>query len=437
MKGFSYFKKQNLLLALPSISVVLAFQNCAKTSFASNNDINDQLAVESQSAVLAQGESRPTGPLVNRVEPPSVKVRRVTQRQAGTVSQPVLNQPTAAAPMSPSAPQLTAPQQNRTPASTAGSTTVNYPDYSSASTPVVWQFRYMTVSYGSPMQSLGANSGQLLEAGNRTLLKDENREATYEEIAIIKASLVIESAERISPTSVTLTECQLYMPNICRTSSLDPNTLDWTLHSGEEASMFVNSFNQVCFDSRQSVAEKRGIPDCLSSRGIALINIINSDASKFKSELNAPVRGTIFSFNSRDYVSGKFIVRASITNETPGFSHYAGASSDYSVQLVNRLDLQLTVNQSLFSSYGTSLVTVNMVGANGLEDATAFQNISCSATTSAGNRITMNQRKYENRFSLNSVMSNFPVGTTVVVECHATDYNGQTAVARFIEEKKF
>jgi hypothetical protein len=299
----------------------------------------------------------------------------------------------------------------------------------------------MMVDYDSKMKVTGRPGysyqplGELFEAGNRTLIADGSREAMYEEITG-NASLKIEDPERISPTKVTMTECYRGRINDCRTHNLDPNKLSWELIGWDSTSiLYPDTKNMLCVDTGQSVAEKRGIIDC-GARGAGIIILSDRDQSLFAPQLNIPTRGTLLSYNSRGVASGKFIIRASITKDTPGFEQFAGSHADYSVEIKNRLDLHLSTNVSnVFEGYGVPLVSVETISEAGFSDNVTYKSVSCSGTLSNGQSVGMTKRPYENRFSFNSRLDQLPKGTSISINCSASTYDGQSASVRMVQIK--
>ncbi|MBK7962855.1 MAG: hypothetical protein IPK04_17680 [Bdellovibrionales bacterium] len=422
---------------LLGLLVITSYQNCAQPEFQLATTSNKAIqSVEPKEIAIAQPLT-PQPPTVQPAESaapsttsPAVKQRQPSsERAAVTPRIPVSAQQPAVPPLSPPAQpqQAPAPQQAPVvPQSQVPPTAAAVEDWIITSFVIEYDSNLKPGSYSSDM------NGTVLEPGNRTLVNGLNRIATFEEIAS-NTPLTIEAGVRASPTKVTITECDRHHFNNCKVHDVDPNKLSWSFEGRENTSTLNSMF--LCVNTGQSVAEKRGVVDC-GAQGVGMVMIFDKDPTLLPANLLLPRRGTLGFSNSRGYAEGTFAVKAKILPDTPGLEKYAGQTGEYTVGIKNRLDLRLSVNTiNIFAAYGTPLVTVNVLGEDGLHDNYTFKSIGCQATLASGQTITMTKRQYENRFSFNQKMADLPAGTIVHVDCQATTFDGLEIASKIIQTK--
>lgn len=428
------------LLILATSLVLLGYQNCAKQNFSTQASTG----IETQSTPKAASTTTVSNSIPTVTAVPSnrvpASVPTVSQQPAAQppVSMPVttVSQPSPIPTVSPANPTPTVTPAQIQPVNPPTGQQQTPPTYSA---PVAedWQIYNFQIVYDSKMIAKPATGyspnpdGTILEAGNRTLLLDGSRIATYAEITG-NAALKIEDPEQTSPVKVTVILCNIHAINDCKSINVDPNKLNWSLQAGQNTSILGTQF--LCVNTRQSVSEKRGNIDC-GGNGVGEFMLMDRDPSLIPS-LNLPTRGTLLSYNTRGFAEGNFAVRATIPQGYPGLEKFAGRYGEYTVGIKNRMDIQLSVNTgSLFESYGIPLVTVSELGADGPFDGSTFQSVSCVGSTSNGQSFSLSKRQYENRFDVPATLKNLPFGTGITVDCSATRYDGQTAVAKLIQYK--
>ncbi len=444
--------KFNVITGLTFIAV--GFQNCGKGQFSSELREGDSVQLSS-SAVAPKKSAASSTTQANNILPSAQSVMPTSFSQTTTSSLPAGSSSMTSSTMPQSMPSSSSSSMTSSPSqssqammpstSSSASAASSSPAPAASAAPAtasapaepVWLITSFQIEYGAPMKPLGpmthqTNQGELMEAANRTLLKDTNRDAYYSDI-VGNGWLIIEDPEKVSPSRVTVIECQRDAINVCRTHSVNPNDLSWSMAGMDNTYLLHSSF--MCVNTGQSVAEKRGLIDC-GAQGAGAFMISDRDPRLFSASVNMPTRGTLWSSNTRAFASGKFKVIAKILPTTPELGKFAGVTGEYEVTIKNRMDLQLSVNTgSIFESYGIPLVSVNYVTSEGPMDGVTYKSVNCNAMASNGESLVMEQRMYENRFSFKRAPASLPSGTTVKVSCSATTYDGQSASVAFEQTK--
>jgi hypothetical protein len=297
-----------------------------------------------------------------------------------------------------------------------------------------WNAR-MNIEYNSPIEPIIINfkeSGYVFEPDKKTYLKDTQIEASYEEI-VGGAALSDPEFIVINPKKVTITECDKALIRPCKSPvTIDPAKLRWYLVAGANTTISNSNNDFVCVNTGQSGSEKRGLPACdPTAAGPGIIKLEKSGTAA-----GAPIRGSLSMYNSRGDAGGSFTVVAEISNETTGYTQYAGnVKAELPIMLLNKLDLRITLNTAFFGNDpSANVVTLNtyssLVGSNG---NTTFINQNCTlAKLSSSGAVVWSYTmppilgSAENMFSYPTSAphkSTLAIGETLQVSCSATKSN--------------
>lgn len=152
-------------------------------------------------------------------------------------------------------------------------------------------------------------------------------------------------------TNITLVECDISNPRNCKSHNLAPSDVRWSVQQeGNSEVTAIYSTNWFCLETGLSVYDQQQAQlfRCPVGRGASLLTYLTSVGQLVSYDTTATIpEGT------------SMRVRAEIASWTPGLSGYTGTYTDYLVEIQDRFDFKIGMNQDLLATYGVSYAYID------------------------------------------------------------------------------